>query len=112
MVHCAAGVSRSAMLVCGYLMSRPRLTLDQSLTQLRYVRPWVSPNPGFMAQLREYERLGCDSSKWMGWSSVCKGGEGLQEGYGGSGSGVDDCSQQRCQLQQTCRVVVRQCENT
>ena len=34
------------------------------------VRPWVCPNIGFVAQLREFERLGKDTSKWRAWRHV------------------------------------------
>lgn len=71
LVHCAGGVSRSATVVLGYLMSRHNMSLDQSLAHLRTVRPWVNPNAGFEAQLREYERLGRDLQRWRAWRHLC-----------------------------------------
>jgi hypothetical protein len=71
LVHCAGGVSRSAAVVLGYLMARRGLTLDQSLAELRRARPWVNPNPGFVAQLREFERRGADPAAWRAWRHVC-----------------------------------------
>lgn len=71
-VHCAGGVSRSATVVIGYLMARhdDALSFDQALSRVREVRPFVRPNPGFEAQLREWERLGRDMGKWAAWRRV------------------------------------------
>ncbi|GBF92500.1 dual specificity phosphatase-like [Raphidocelis subcapitata] len=68
--HCAGGVSRSATVVLGYLMTRRGMSYDQSIAHLRLARPWVRPNPGFEAQLRELERLG-DLSRWRAWRHTC-----------------------------------------
>jgi len=67
LVHCAAGISRSATFVIGYLMAREGLSFDAALESVRTVRPWVCPNVGFCAQLREFERIGTDCSKWRAW---------------------------------------------
>lgn len=55
LVHCAAGISRSASVVLAYLMRRDHCSLDQALATLRAIRPCVSPNPAFMAELRRRE---------------------------------------------------------
>jgi hypothetical protein len=60
-VHCMAGVSRSASVVIGYLMWRDSLSFDQSLQAVKAVRPFIKPNQGFVKQLAEYERLGCQA---------------------------------------------------
>jgi hypothetical protein len=52
LVHCWAGISRSASLVIAYLMKQHAVTADEALTRLRKKRPIVDPNDGFMAQLR------------------------------------------------------------
>ena len=56
LVHCTMGISRSATVVIAYLMKRCNATLAQAYKCLEDVRPYVNPNPGFMAQLREWER--------------------------------------------------------
>lgn len=56
LVHCAAGISRSATVVCAYLMRKNGWTLPQTLQFLRARRGCVNPNPGFVAQLQQYER--------------------------------------------------------
>jgi len=70
LVHCAAGVSRSATVVLGYLMSRHNYTLAAALEHLKAVRPWVAPNLGFMQQLAAYEAAKCDLSDWKPWHLV------------------------------------------
>lgn len=53
LVHCAAGVSRSAALVIHYLMrAHHALTYDMALAWLQTVRHVVQPNRGFERQLR------------------------------------------------------------
>jgi hypothetical protein len=54
-VHCAAGISRSGLVVVAYLMQRDGLTRDQALAYVRARRPRVNPNPAFMALLLEWE---------------------------------------------------------
>lgn len=55
LVHCFKGVSRSAAVICAYLIARKNLTLDEALVLVRLARPNVSPNQGFLRQLREIE---------------------------------------------------------
>ncbi len=54
-IHCAAGVSRSATLLLGYLMLEKGMHCDDALEYLRKFRPQVDPNPGFMRQLYKLE---------------------------------------------------------
>nr|POF14213.1 isoform 2 of dual specificity protein phosphatase 1 [Quercus suber] len=53
-VHCAMGKSRSATIVCAYLMWKHRITAKAALDQLCEGRPVCSPNPGFGEQLDVY----------------------------------------------------------
>ena len=54
LVHCYAGVSRSAALCMAYLIRNQRHTVDSSLDAVRAARPVVCPNDGFMEQLDTY----------------------------------------------------------
>ena len=55
LVHCSAGISRSPTVVTGYLMKRKGMDLKAALGQIVRVRPQVSPNEGFLRQLKEME---------------------------------------------------------
>jgi protein-tyrosine phosphatase len=55
LVHCHAGVSRSATVMIAYLMTKNQWNYDDALAFLRTKRKWVRPNPGFEKQLRDYE---------------------------------------------------------
>ena len=60
LIHCNAGVSRSATLALSYMMRFHRLKLAEALTQVRSIRPSVRPNDGFYEQLEAYERALAD----------------------------------------------------
>uniref|UniRef100_W5NNP8 Zgc:153044 n=1 Tax=Lepisosteus oculatus TaxID=7918 RepID=W5NNP8_LEPOC len=55
LVHCNAGVSRSAALCLAYLMKHRSMTLREAHTWVRTRRPIVRPNRGFWKQLISYE---------------------------------------------------------
>ena len=55
LVHCAAGVSRSASLVIYWMMRSRGIDYDTAYAELVAVRDVVSPNYGFRAQLRRYD---------------------------------------------------------
>jgi protein tyrosine phosphatase len=56
LVHCFQGVSRSATIVLAYLMTYKKMTLDRAVAFLKSKRSIISPNFGFINQLRAYER--------------------------------------------------------
>lgn len=55
LVHCMAGVSRSATLVLAYLMKYRNLSLRQAHDLCKQRRPYIRPNPGFWRRLCDYE---------------------------------------------------------
>jgi atypical dual specificity phosphatase len=57
LVHCSAAVSRSPTIVVAYLMKRQGLSLKDSLGRVVSARPTVSPNSGFLKQLKELEEV-------------------------------------------------------
>jgi atypical dual specificity phosphatase len=58
------GISRSAAIVCAYLIATMRMTPDEALAAVKEKRKVVRPNDGFLRQLEEYsERLNSESSK-------------------------------------------------
>ncbi|GLC36185.1 hypothetical protein PLESTB_001371000 [Pleodorina starrii] len=68
LVHCMMGISRSASTCIAYLMWKKRLSFTQAAEQVYAARPFISPNPGFVLQLRIWERKGMDFRAWSGWS--------------------------------------------
>ena len=55
LVHCHAGVSRSATLVLAYLMYEYNMSLEDARALLKSKRPCTCPNRGFLTQLESYE---------------------------------------------------------
>lgn len=55
LVHCAHGVSRSPTVVAAYLMLENGWTRRQAMEWIIARRPVVSPNDGFMEQLKSLE---------------------------------------------------------
>lgn len=58
LVHCMAGVSRSAAVIVAYLMKIESLSVKDALSSLREVSSKVCPNKGFMEQLQMFEEMG------------------------------------------------------
>ena len=56
LVHCHAGISRSATTVISYLMAEHGLPLNAAMSLVRSKRWFINPNPGFIKQLQAYER--------------------------------------------------------
>jgi protein-tyrosine phosphatase len=56
LVHCAAGMSRSATIMIAYLMIEHGMSLARALYTVRLARPIVEPNDGFMKQLGQLEQ--------------------------------------------------------
>jgi hypothetical protein len=59
LVHCAAGVSRSASFVIAYIMKEKQMPFHKAYELVKSKRKWVNPNSGFRQQLKQYnEKLG------------------------------------------------------
>lgn len=70
LVHCHAGMSRSAAVVIGYLMAKEQLSWEEALSSVAAKRPIVMPNSGFRSQLIRFQQLGCDCCQWPGWVNL------------------------------------------
>lgn len=55
LVHCAAGVSRSASIVIAYVMSSLRVDYETALGLVRADRHFIEPNVGFVLQLKQWQ---------------------------------------------------------
>uniref|UniRef100_A0A8C6UU07 protein-tyrosine-phosphatase n=1 Tax=Neogobius melanostomus TaxID=47308 RepID=A0A8C6UU07_9GOBI len=71
LVHCQAGVSRSATVVIAYLMKHTLMTMTDAYKYVRSRRPVVSPNLNFMGQLLEFEREVHEFRAQLKVASVC-----------------------------------------
>ena len=57
LVHCFAGVSRSATCVIAFLMQEKNMTFEKAFAFASQRRPIIFPNMGFQKQLSEFEKL-------------------------------------------------------
>lgn len=55
LVHCQAGISRSATICLAYLMHTQRVRLDEAFNFVKQRRHVISPNLAFMGQLLQFE---------------------------------------------------------
>lgn len=55
LVHCVAGVSRSASLCLAYLIKYHRMSLKDAYNHVKARRPQIRPNVAFVKQLMEFE---------------------------------------------------------
>jgi len=56
LVHCAAGISRSATIIIAYLMKKNKWTYQETYNFVKRKRSVISPNSGFVRQLKNYEK--------------------------------------------------------
>jgi len=57
LIHCMAGVSRSATIMLAYLLQKhPTLTLDEADYLVYRRRPFTNPNTGFLTELQTFEK--------------------------------------------------------
>ncbi len=58
LIHCYAGISRSATVVASYLIKKFKMTVEQTLSFMKNIRNVVRPNLGFIEQLKTFYRYG------------------------------------------------------
>ena len=57
LIRCREGRSRSAYILIAYLIKYDDKSYEESIHYVQLKRPIVKPNPGFVKQLKQYERL-------------------------------------------------------
>jgi len=57
LVHCQAGVSRSATIVISYMMKTRNWPMDRALKYVKSRRGIIEPNYGFINQLKQYQNI-------------------------------------------------------
>ncbi|KAF9049547.1 phosphatases II [Hymenopellis radicata] len=57
LVHCNGGISISPAFVVMFVMQRERLSWEEALHMVQNRRYCISPNGGFLTQLKEYEAI-------------------------------------------------------
>ncbi|KZP33795.1 phosphatases II, partial [Athelia psychrophila] len=62
LVHCQAGMSRSATIVAAYLMYTQKLGPEDALELIRKARPTIQPNAGFLQQLEVFHAAAYEST--------------------------------------------------
>jgi len=79
LVHCAAGISRSATVCIAFMMRKYNLQYEEARDRVISVRS-VMPNAGFVRQLRLYQKLRCEfvgkTEEKLLWKLECLGSEG------------------------------------
>ena len=55
LVHCAAGVSRSATIVISYLMHKKGMSMEEAYAFVQKKRQFINPNKGFLNILKQYD---------------------------------------------------------
>ena len=52
-IHCMYGISRSATIMCAYLLHSKNMSVTEGLNHIKSIRPIINPNHGFINQLKE-----------------------------------------------------------
>ncbi|KAJ7272544.1 protein-tyrosine phosphatase-like protein [Mycena haematopus] len=80
LVHCFQGVSRSATVVCAYIVATTYMTASESIAYVQSKRSIVSPNSGFRHQLQAWSvQFYGNNAKHTGASRVARISDGIAE---------------------------------
>ncbi|CCV02518.1 Dual specificity phosphatases [Armadillidium vulgare iridescent virus] len=65
LIHCQAGISRSATITIAFVMRVLHKNLDDALEYVKAKRPIVNPNKGFIQQLKLFENFLNSNKKYF-----------------------------------------------
>lgn len=57
LIHCMNGRDRAPVMCIAYLMKCHRMSLSNAVAYIKDRRPGINPNPGFIAQLKNFEAM-------------------------------------------------------
>ncbi|XP_068097425.1 dual specificity protein phosphatase 8-like [Hyperolius riggenbachi] len=97
LVHCLAGISRSAAVAIAYIMRSMGLSLDDAYRFVKEKRPTISPNFNFLGQLLEYELSLAKSQKMHPSSPI------HADGSTDRGSSEQQCDDKPTSMEQSCQ---------
>lgn len=89
LVHCMAGMSRSASLVIAFVMRQNQWGLSQTLQYVKEKRPIVAPNPSFLRKLASWEERLSGKRTRVKCGNCSVGIEVREEEVGEQGGTVD-----------------------
>ena len=97
LVHCQAGISRSATVCLAYLMHAARVDLETAFEHVRSRRSVISPNLNFMRQLQLYEKELESTSTLSNSFSDASLDSAMDTSSNGTGSGSSDAQSGKSQ---------------
>jgi len=92
LVHCLAGMSRSATVVVAYLLATTSMNTQEAISFVRSRRPIIQPNYGFEKQLKVWEAMHFVATRKRRVSSkqIADGLQGLIQRYKEAAAGKKD----------------------
>ncbi|THH05688.1 hypothetical protein EW146_g9835 [Bondarzewia mesenterica] len=89
LVHCQAGMSRSATIVAAYLMYSQNIDVAAALEIIKQARPNIQPNDGFLRQLEIFHQASFKVSRRDKATRMFYLERAVEEILNGDGSGLE-----------------------
>ena len=56
LIHCLGGISRSVTITISYVMIKMKYSAEEGIIYVKKIHPIAMPNPGFVKQLKNFEK--------------------------------------------------------